>query len=121
MLHFLTIGFLDKDAVRVRRIVVNRPLPPEVFELLDRYLDEPTGPPKMEGQAVVITPNYIECPWMALRLNKTGEAFALAAQNTFGCTVADIGHAAVITLYTPEEKASQIRAMFGAPDKKAPE
>ncbi len=92
MFHHLTIGFLVLSAIDLRRIVVERPLTPEVLELLNRWLDEGAATPTIGGHPVTINAEWIRCVWFGPRRNARFAEFAAAALE-LGCVVGDIEHA----------------------------
>jgi hypothetical protein len=96
MIHFLTIGFLDLQAVKARRVRSLKPLRPEMLALLDEFLD---AKGMMEGEAVQVCEGWIRCPWYAPTRNITAERFAIEAAKQ-GCTVADVEHARLVDVRT---------------------
>jgi len=102
MLHYLTIGFLDADAVRRREARAVRPLPSEIRILLDGFLDQGCSAQMMEGGAVEVRDGWVRCPWHAPRRNRAAERFAAEASR-HGCTVADVEHGRIVDVLTLEQ------------------
>jgi hypothetical protein len=94
--HFLTVGFLDREAVRRREVVAIQPLSKALLALLPTFLDEGCDSPQMEGSPVEVTEQSIRCPWYTPRLNRKAEAFARKAQADLGCVIADVEHAQIV-------------------------
>jgi len=100
MLHNLTIGHLDPDAiVTERRIAVLRPLE---MDTVNRLLKELVGigmdgSPKLESGKVDFRDGYLVCPWrIGGWHNRTAEEFALRLQQETGCVLADREHSRII-------------------------
>ena len=98
MIHRLTIGHLDPDAVRERRVVVTRPLDMEVVTRLLREYGEPdeAGRPNISGRPVEIHDGYLVCPWLMPSPIPGVAEFALELQEQTGCLMADVHHATVV-------------------------
>lgn len=99
MIHNLTIGHLDPNAIEERRAVVLRPLDPERvaqhFEALGRR-DENAGW-TLDGMPVEEKDGYVICRWLVgPRRNLAAEEFALRLQNDTGCLIADREHYRVV-------------------------
>jgi hypothetical protein len=100
MLHNLTIGHLDRDAVVTnRRIEVLRPLE---FDVADRLLKEigtveVDGVATLERDTVEFRDGYLVCPWrIGAWCNRTAEEFALRLQQETGCVLADREHSRIV-------------------------
>ena len=98
MLHRLTIGHLDPDAVRERRVVVTRPLDMGIATRLLREFGEPdeTGRPTISGRPVEIHDGYLVCPWLMPSPIPGVAEFALELQEQTGCLLAEMGSAVVV-------------------------
>ena len=98
MLHRLTIGHLDPDAVRERRVVVTRPLDMGIVTRLLGKFGEPdaAGRPNISGRPVEIHDGYIVCPWLMPSPIPGVAEFALKLQEQTGCLMADVHHATVV-------------------------
>jgi hypothetical protein len=68
MIHRLTLGDLDPDAVRERRIVITRLLDLGIVARLLREFGEPdeAGRPNLSGRPVEIHDGYPVCPWLIM-------------------------------------------------------
>ncbi len=98
MLHKLTIGHLDPDAVRERRVVVTRPLDMGVVNQLLREFGETdeAGRPTIDGRPVEIRDGYLVCPWLMPNPVPGVAEFALKLQEQTGCLLAEVGSAVVV-------------------------
>src|SRR6516165_8277803 len=98
MIHRLTIGHLDPDAVRERRVVVTRPLDMGIVTPLLREFGEPdeAGRPTISGRPVEIHDGYIVCPWLMPSPIPGVAEFALKLQEQTGCLLAEVGSAVVV-------------------------
>ncbi len=98
MLHSLTIGHLDLEAIRERRAVAIRPLD---RALVDRLLAE-LGERDDEGcwilgqGRVEIRDGYVVVPWHGKGPVGPSEEFALRLYRESGCLIADRSNARVI-------------------------
>jgi hypothetical protein len=100
MLHNLTIGHLDVDAIEsARRVQVLRPLEMEPVERLLAELggEDAEGRPTLGGGHVEIKDGYIICPWrIGGYRNRVAEQFAARLQQETGCVLADREHSRVV-------------------------
>jgi hypothetical protein len=100
MLHNLTIGHLDTEAIeRERRVRVLRPLEREPVHRLLAELggQDAEGRPTLDRGRVEFQDGYIICPWrIGGYLNRAGERFALRLQQETGCVLADREHSRII-------------------------
>jgi hypothetical protein len=98
MIHKLTIGHLDPDAVRERRVVLTRPLDMGVVARLLRAFGETDreGHPTLGGLRVEIKDGYVVCPWLMTRPVPGVAEFALRLQEETGCVLADVNCCAII-------------------------
>jgi hypothetical protein len=98
MIHRLTIGHLDPDAVAQRRVVVTRPLNMGIVTSLLREFGEPdeAGRPTISGRPVEIHDGYLVCPWLMPSPIPGVAEFALKLQGQTGCVLADVNRATVV-------------------------
>lgn len=99
MVHFLTIGYLDPDAVSERRVVVLKPLDMGVVGRLLQDLGESdaAGRPTLDGCRVELHDGYVVCPWLMPSPVPAAVAFARRLRDETGCLLADVGHGQVVT------------------------
>jgi len=108
MIHRLSLGHLDPEAVCDRKAVVRKPLDmASVHRLLGELgeIDE-QGRPTLDGEPVEFHDGYLACRWLGGRPNRTLEEFALRLQRETGCLVADREHGRVI-------EAQQLQGLNG--------
>jgi hypothetical protein len=117
MLHRLTIGHLDPDAVRERRVVVTRPLDMGIVTRLLREFGEPdpAGRPNISGRPVEIRDGYIVCPWLMPSPIPGVAEFALKLQEQTGCVLAEVGNAVVVDRETLLSQSYPKRSPRGEP------
>jgi hypothetical protein len=98
MIHRLTIGHLDPDAVREGRVVVTRPLDMEIVTRLLREFGEPdpAGRTNISGRSVEIHEGYLVCPWLMPSPIPGVAEFAMKLQEQTGCLLAEVGSAVVV-------------------------
>ena len=100
MLHSLTIGHLDTEAVRRGKLRLLRPLDMAVtMQVLGEIgtVDE-HGQLWLGKARVDFRDGYIVCPWLGSYRHQLVEDFAWRVQSLTGCAVADIPHREVIDL-----------------------
>jgi hypothetical protein len=100
MIHKLTIGHFDAEALKAGRLVVLRPLEMGIVtRLLQEFGQESEqGPSSLGGHAVEVKNGYIVCPWlMAQRILPT-EAFARRLTQETGCLLYDAGRREIVPL-----------------------
>jgi hypothetical protein len=102
MLHNLTIGHLDTDAIeRERRVRVLRPLEREPVNrlLVELGGKDAEGRPTLDRGRVEIEEGYIVCPWrIGGYRNRAAERFALRLQQETGCVLADREHSRIVNV-----------------------
>jgi hypothetical protein len=104
LIHKLTIGHFDVEALKDRRLVVLQPLD---MTILTRLLQEighvsEDGRAMLGGHAVEVKEGYIVCPWlMPMRIPPTEEFAKRLCQET-GCVLYDAGRREIVT---PEQFA----------------
>jgi len=98
MIHALTMGHIDPDAVRSRKAVVRQPLDMSTVERLLRELGEADteGRWRLGGSKVEFYDGYIAVPWLGGGTNYVAEEFALRLHRQTGCVLADREHGCVI-------------------------
>jgi hypothetical protein len=100
MLHNLTIGHLDTDAIeRERRVRMLRPLEMEPVNRLLAELGgkDGEGRPMLDKGKVEIKDGYIICPWrIGGYRNRVAEQFATRLQEETGCVLADREHSRIV-------------------------
>ncbi len=97
MIHRLTVGHLDRDAIsREGRTVVIKPLDLEVVRRLLSDLGEcnPDGRWTLDGDDVSVRDGYVSVPWQGGWRNRVAEEFALRLNEQTGCVIADHSMAA---------------------------
>jgi hypothetical protein len=105
LIHKLTIGHFDAEALRDRRLVVLRPLDMSVVARLLKEVGQVSedGRATLGGHAVELKEGYVVCPWLMPRRNQPAEEFARRLHQETGCVLYDAGRretvsAAVTTL-----------------------
>jgi hypothetical protein len=98
MLHDLTLGHLDPDAITKRRRVVVKSLEMEIVHRLLKELGgtDAEGNPTLDGAKVRFEQGYVVVPWLGGRTNRVSEEFALRLHKQTGCLIADVGHCWVV-------------------------
>lgn len=112
MIHNLTIGHLDPNAIEERRAVVLGPLDPEIvhehLEALGRR-DGNTGW-TLDGMPVEEKDGYVICRWLVgPRRNLAAEELALRLQNDTGCLIADREHCRVVPAEELQGSVKRVR------------
>jgi hypothetical protein len=100
MVHWLTLGHLDPEAVRQLRAVVLRPLDMNLVMCLLRELGtvDKKGNAWLGAFPVRFEQGYISCGWLGAVRNRVAEDFARRLQGETGCLVADIQHGEIIDI-----------------------
>ena len=104
MIHKLTIGHFDLEALKDRRLIVLRPLEMSVVTRLLRevgQVSEDRGA-SLGGHGVQEKDGYLICPWLMPLRNAPAEEFAKRLHQETGCVLYDAGRREVVT---PEEFA----------------
>jgi hypothetical protein len=98
MLHSLTIGHLDPDAIRDRVVVAVRPLDRAVVERLLAEFGERDrdGHWTLGRGRVEIRDGYVVVPWHGKGPVGPSEEFALRMYRETGCLIADRTHARIV-------------------------
>jgi hypothetical protein len=89
MIHDLTIGHLDREAIRERRAVVLKPLDPAIVSWV---LAE------FPGLNIERHDGYLTAPWHGREDAERGAAFASRMQAETGCLVADRRNGRILRL-----------------------
>jgi len=100
MLHDLTLGHLDPEAVTERRRVVLKPLEMDTVRRLLTELGgtDASGHPTLGGAKVRFEQGYVVIPWLGGSRNRVSEEFALRLHQETGCLIADLEHCWVVPL-----------------------
>ena len=98
MLHSLTIGHLDLDAIRDRLAVAVKPLDRVLVERLLAELGErdADGHWILGGGRVEIRDGYVVVPWHGKGPIGPSEEFALRLHRETGCLIADRSHSRIV-------------------------
>jgi hypothetical protein len=104
MIHKLTMGHFDVEALKNRRIVVLRPLDMGTVMRLLREVGQvgEDGRVSLGGHAVEIREGYIVCPWLMAQRVVATEEFARRLQWETGCLLYDATRWEIVT---PEQMA----------------
>jgi hypothetical protein len=104
LIHKLTIGHFDAEALKDRRLVVLRPLDMSVVTRLLREVGQVSddGCATLGGHAVEVKEGYVVCPWLMPLRNQPAEDFARRLHQETGCVLYDAGRREIVT---PEQFA----------------
>lgn len=104
MIHKLTLGHFDIEALQTGRLVVVRPLDRSVVTRLLRELGrmDESGSATLDGHAIEVKEGYIVCPWLMAQRVQTAEEFARRLQQETGCVMYDAGRREIVR---PEQMA----------------
>lgn len=99
MLHRLTIGHFDVEALRERRLVVLRPLEMDAVARLVREFADVTedGQARMGRWPIEFKDGYLICPWLMPRRIPAAEGFARQLVEETGCVLYDDTRREVLT------------------------
>jgi hypothetical protein len=91
LIHKLTIGHLDVEALKDGRLVVLRPLNMSVVTRLLKEIGQVSedGGATLGGHTVEVKDGYIICPWLMPLRNPSTETFAKRLHHETGCVIAD--------------------------------
>jgi hypothetical protein len=100
MIHKLTIGLFDVEALKQRKLVVLRPLDMSVVTRLLREVGQvgEAGGASLGGHAVEFKDGYIVCPWLMAQRVIATEEFARRLQQETGCVLYDAARREMVTL-----------------------
>ena len=104
MIHKLTIGHFDVEALKDGRLVVLRPLDMTVVTRLLREFGQVSEQDRatLGGHAVEFKDGYIVCPWLMAQRVRPTEALATRLREETGCVMYDAGRREIVT---PEKMA----------------
>jgi hypothetical protein len=104
LIHKLTIGHFDVEALKAGRLVVLRSLDPAVVTRLLQEVGQISkdGRATLGGHAVEIKDGYLVCAWLLAQRVHPTEEFARRLQEETGCVLYDAGRHEVVT---PEQFA----------------
>jgi hypothetical protein len=104
LIHKLTIGHFDVEALKDRRLVVLRPLDMAVVTRLLQQFGQVSenGRATLGGHAVEVKNGYIVCPWLMAQRVLPTEEFARRLSQETGCLLYDEGRRQIVT---PEQMA----------------
>ena len=100
MIHKLTLGHFDVEALKSGRMVVIRPLDNSVVMRLLRevgQVDE-SGCATLGGYALEVEEGYIICPWLMAGRVVATEEFARRLHQETGCVMYDSGRREIVRL-----------------------
>jgi len=100
MIHKLTMGHFDVEALKDRRLIVLRPLDMSVVTRLLKELGTvgADGRPALGGYAVEVKDGYIVCAWLMAERVLAAERFARRVQQETGCVLYDAARREIVTL-----------------------
>ena len=100
MIHKLTMGHFDVEALKNRRLVVLQPLDRNVVIRLLREVAQVSeqGRASLGGHAVEVKDGYLVCPWLMAERILATEAFARRLRQETGCVLYDATHREIVTL-----------------------
>ena len=100
MIHKLTLGHFDIEALKNGRLVVLRPLD---WSVVTRLLQEigqvdERGRATLGGHAVEVKEGYLVCPWLLAQRVPATEEFARRLHQETGCVMYDSGRREIVCL-----------------------
>jgi hypothetical protein len=100
MIHKLTIGHFDTEALKDGRLVVLRPLDMTVVTRLLQEFGQVNdqGRATLGGHAIEIKNGYIVCPWLMAQRVLPTEGFASRLSQETGCVLYDAGQREIVPL-----------------------
>ena len=100
MIHKLTLGHFDVEALKNGRLVVVRPLDMSVVTRLLQELGQvgEDGRASLGGHAVEVKDGYIVCPWLMAQRVVAAEEFARRLHQETGCVMYDASRHEIVTL-----------------------
>jgi len=100
VIHKLTIGQFDTEALKEGMLVVLRPLDMTVVTRLLQEVGEVNaqGCATLGGHAIEIKSGYIVCPWLMAQRVLPTERFARRLSQETGCVLYDAGRRAIVTV-----------------------
>lgn len=100
MIHKLTIGHFDVEALQNRRLVVLRPLDMNVVTRLLREVGQVGEDDRasLDGYAIEVKDGYLVCPWLMAHRLLAAEEFARRLRQETGCVLYDTARREIVTL-----------------------
>jgi len=100
MIHKLTIGHFDVEALKKGKLVVLRPLDSEVVTRLLREVGQVGEDSRafLGGHVVEMKNGYIVCPWLMGQRVMATEEFAKRLQRETGCILYDAGRREIVSV-----------------------
>jgi hypothetical protein len=100
MIHKLTMGHFDVEALKNRKLVVLRPLDVGVVMRLLREVGQVSEQDRasLGGHAVEVKDGYVVCPWLMAERVLATEEFARRLQQETGCVLYDATRREIVTL-----------------------
>jgi hypothetical protein len=100
MIHRLTLGYLDPNAVVKGQTIVLRSLDMNLVQELLQEIGEVNekGQVTLGGLPVQIDKDTVVCPWLVPGHNRKAEQFARRLTEETGCLMADIGSRKIVTV-----------------------
>jgi len=100
MIHKLTVGHFDLEALKQGRLVLKRALDMAVVKRLLRELAHSgeNGEALLEGYAIEFKDGYLVCPWHMAQKVTTTEEFVRRLQRETGCVIFDRTRREVLTV-----------------------
>src|SRR5258707_12468724 len=91
MIHKLTIGHFDLEALEKGKLVISKPLDMKVVTRLLREVGQigEDGRASLGGHAVEIKDGYLVCPWLMAQRVVATEEFGRRLQQATGCVLYD--------------------------------
>jgi hypothetical protein len=105
VIHKLSLGHFDVEALKDGRIVVLRALDRSIVKRLLQEIGQvdESGHATLGGHAVEVKEGYIVCPWLMAQRVKATEEFANRLHQETGCVMYDTGRREIVR---PEQMAS---------------
>jgi hypothetical protein len=100
MIHKLTMGHFDVEALKNGRLVVLRPLDMTVVARLLHEVGQggEHGQVSLGGHAIEVKDGYLVCPWLMAQRVLATEELARRLQQETGCVLYDAGRREIVTL-----------------------
>src|SRR5262249_46129354 len=115
MIHKLTMGHFDVEALNIRKVVVLRPLDMRVATRLLQQVGHVAedGGASLGGHPVEIKDRYINCSWLMAERVLAPEEFARQLQQETGCVLYDAARRQIVTLQEMAGWWNRIRGFPG--------
>jgi len=100
MIHKLTLGHFDSEALKNGRMIVLRALD---WSVVTRLLQEvgqvdESGRATLDGHVVEVKEGYIVCPWLMAQRVRATEEFARRLHQETGCVMYDTSRREIVRL-----------------------